>query len=120
MMKLTAHGTIKPRKGMNRTEAKYGQHLELRLRAGQIAWYKFEGITFKLADDTRYTPDFVLMLTDGTIECHEVKGFWRDDAKVKIKVAAEMFPFVFRSVMLKHGGWEITCFGGEVEKEAAV
>lgn len=29
------------------------------------------------------------------MECHEVKGFWTDDAKVKIKVAAEQYPFRF-------------------------
>ena len=35
------------------------------------------------------------MLGDGTLECHEVKGHWEDDARVKIKCAAEKFPFRF-------------------------
>ena len=29
---------------------------------------------------------------------HEVKGYWQDDAKVKIKVAAEMYPLRFVAV----------------------
>lgn len=99
---------------MNGLESKYAAMLEDRKIAGEIAWYKFEGITLKLADNTRYTPDFAVMLSDGVMEMHEVKGFWRDDAKIKIKVAAEMFPFRFvsaRNVSKKSGGgWHIEEF----------
>ena len=35
------------------------------------------------------------MVASGQIEVHEVKGFWTDDALVKIKVAAAKFPFRF-------------------------
>ena len=80
---------------------------------GQIAWFAFEGITFKLADDTRYTPDFAVMNADGTMEMHEVKGsldYIQDDAKVKIKVANDMFPFRFFLVApitkKRGGGWQ--------------
>ena len=38
------------------------------------------------------------MLTTGEMECHEVKGFWQDDARVKIKIAAEMYPFRFIAI----------------------
>jgi hypothetical protein len=55
------------------------------------------------------------MLADGSIELHEVKGFFEDDAKVKVKVAASMFPFVFRLVRAKAkrdgGGFEIVEVG---------
>ncbi|WJZ69964.1 DUF1064 domain-containing protein [Vibrio phage PVP-XSN] len=80
---------------MNKTEQEYEQQLKWRQRAGEIAWYKFEGVKLRLADSTFYTPDFFVMLSDGTLEVHEVKGHWRDDARVKIKVAADMYPFVF-------------------------
>lgn len=107
--KNQALGRLKPGK-QNKTEAEYAQVLELRRQAGQIEWYKFEGITFKIADDTRYTPDFAVMNADGTMEMHEVKGFFTDDAKVKVKVAADMFPFQFiliRKLAKKYGGgWE--------------
>jgi hypothetical protein len=93
--------------GMNKTEAAYDAHLDLRQRVGEIQWRRFEGWKFKLADLTWYTPDFAVMLADGSLEAHEVKGFWEDDARVKIKVAAEMYPVRFvavKAVAKKHGG----------------
>lgn len=108
-----ARGRRKPGK-MNPTEAEYAKALERRKVAGEIAWYEFERITFKLADNTRYTPDFAVMLASGEIEIHEVKGFWRDDARVKIKVAADRFPFRFLAVSERSkksgGGWDVEEF----------
>lgn len=83
----------------------------------EVEEFRFEGMVLRLAERTRYTPDFMVLLSDGTIEFHEVKGSWRapgqEDSRVKIKVAAEMFPwFVFRSVVAKKlakkfgGGWD--------------
>ena len=99
---------------MNKTEDAYAQTLELRKRAGEIAWYRFEGLKLRLADKTFYTPDFAVMLADGQIECHEVKGYWLEDARAKIKVAAEMYPFRFiaaKSGAQKNGaGWEREVF----------
>lgn len=49
------------------------------------------------------------------MELHEVKGYWEDDARVKIKVAAEAF-WMFRFIAIKArpkkegGGWEIEEF----------
>lgn len=83
---------------MNKTEAAYAVVLEVRKHAGEIVWYKFEGIKFRLADNTFYTPDFAIMMADGLIEIHEVKGHWQDDARVKIKVAADAYPFKFIAV----------------------
>jgi hypothetical protein len=98
----------------NRTEAAYEAHLMLRLHAGEIAWFKFEGIKLRLADNTFYTPDFAVMLTDDTIEIHEVKGYWEDDARVKIKVAADLYPFRFIAVTAeakkRGGGWKVEEF----------
>lgn len=91
--------------GMNKTEAAYADLLESKRRAGLLREYHFQALTLKLADDTRYTPDFFVVATDGTVECHEVKGFWRDDAKVKIKVAARQFPFRFIAVRYVKKTW---------------
>lgn len=95
---------------MNKTEAAYAEHLAHREWMKEVLWWKFEGLTFRLADRLRYTPDFVVMLASGFIECHECKGFWADDAKVKIKTAAAMFPFRFVAVKRRTkkdgGGWE--------------
>ncbi|MGU7780510.1 hypothetical protein [Burkholderia sp. PU8-34] len=95
---------------MNQTEKRYATHLEARRQAGEIVWYRFEGIKFRLADNTFYTPDFAVMLSDGRLEAHEVKGYWQDDARVKIKVAADQYPIRFIAVKANPkkagGGWQ--------------
>ena len=99
---------------MNKTEAAYDAHLAALQHAGQIQWRKFEGLKLRLADNTFYTPDFAVMSADGVIECHEVKGFWQDDARAKIKVAADLYPFRFLAVRVKPkkegGGWAVEAF----------
>lgn len=94
---------------MNKTERAYSDYLELQKRAGKLDWYRFEGIKLRLADSTFYTPDFAVMAMDGVMEMHEVKGFWTDDARVKIKVAADQYPFRFLAFKAKSkkdgGGW---------------
>lgn len=99
---------------MNGTEAAYAVHLDTRKAGREILDYWFEAMTFKLADGCRYTPDFVVQMVDGLIEVHEVKGHWEDDALVKIKVAAELFPFRFLAVQKiaqkAGGGWTIREF----------
>jgi len=91
---------------MNKTEAAYAENLEAKKRAGVIVDWKFEAVKFRLADRTFYTPDFFVINPD-TIELIEVKGFWRDDARVKIKVARQMFPwFEWTAVQAYKGGWK--------------
>lgn len=95
---------------MNQTESAYAQLLETRKRAGEVVWYRFEGLKLRLADATFYTPDFAVMLEDGTLECHEVKGHWTDDARVKIKVASEMYPLRFIAIRRVKKTWEVESF----------
>lgn len=100
---------------MNKTEVAYDQHLGLRLAAGELVWYRFEAIKLRLAPKTFYTPDFAMITAAGELAFHEVKGHWEDDARVKIKVAAEMYPF-FRFVAVQKvakrdgGGWRMEGF----------
>ena len=108
-LRMARPGRTKRPGTMNKLEEAYSWVLEARKRAGEIQWWGYEKITLKLAPDTRYTPDFALLLADDALEFHEVKGsFFRDDAKVKIKVAAAMFPFKFLLVRKSGRGWEIT------------
>ncbi|HGV3509231.1 TPA: DUF1064 domain-containing protein [Klebsiella michiganensis] len=99
---------------MNKTEEAYCQHLELRKRYGEIVWYRFEGIKLRLADNTLYTPDFSVMLANGQMEMHEVKGYWTDDARVKTKVAADQYPFrvigITKLPAKAGGGWKVEEF----------
>ncbi len=98
---------------MNKTELEFSWILEQRKRRGEILDYTFEAITFNLADRTTYTPDFVIIMRDG-FELVDVKARgmakevkskksgkvykqrWsskRDDAAVKIKCCARLFPW---------------------------
>ena len=94
---------------MNKTEEAYATLLKDLQQSGIVAWFKFEGVKLRLADSTFYTPDFAVMLTNGQMEMHEVKGFWQDDARAKIKIAADIYPFRFMAVRPKPkkegGGW---------------
>lgn len=122
-MRATARPPRRP-KGMNKTEAAYAQVLELRKQAGEIRDYRFEPITFKLAPSqgdnkgTTYAPDFEVVNAEGHFEYHEVKSWWnrperhaswKDDALVKIKVAAAQFPervFIGAEGRCRKGLWE--------------
>lgn len=97
--------------GMNKTEQRRGIELEAMKRSGLIAAWWYEKVTLKLADDTRYTPDFLVQELDGTLRFEETKGFWRDDAKVKIKVAAALYPFRFTSLVWEKTGWKTVEYG---------
>lgn len=104
---------------MNKTEAAYAMHLEAQRRLGLIEWFNYEGIKLKLADKTFYTPDFAVMMPDGMIELHDVKGTTRDKvtkaskpfvhddgSTIKIKIAASLYPLQFATVWLdKLEGW---------------
>lgn len=99
---------------MNKLEADYAAYLREAQIGGEVEWFAFEGIKLRLADSTFYTPDFFVMNRDGMLECHEVKGYWEEDARVKIKVAAALFPFAFRAVQRlakkEGGGWRFEFF----------
>lgn len=99
---------------MNKTEEAYAAHLERLKGLGWVVWYRFEGLKLRLADNTFYTPDFAVMDARYELQCHEVKGFWTDDARVKIKVAAEMYPIKFIAVKAQSkkngGGWDHEVF----------
>jgi len=104
-----ARGSVVAKDGMNSLERRYADHLHKRQMAGEVHSFAFERHNLKLADKTYYKPDFEVMLPDGSIEFHEVKGYMQEDANVKIKVAAEQFPqFVFRLVQWDRlEGWKI-------------
>lgn len=93
---------------MNKTEAAYAMHLAARqmgLCNGGVAAFWFEGITLKIGHDTRYTPDFLVQMADGSLECHDTKGWDTEPAAaVKERVSSTMFPlFVFKEVRYEGG-----------------
>lgn len=99
----------------NKTEIAYEEKvLKPALQAGEILWYRFEPISLKLAQNTHYRPDFMVLTRNRELEVHEVKGFWTDDARAKTKIAAALFPFRFiavrRARKSEGGGWAIEEF----------
>lgn len=106
---------------MNKLEHNYSLRLEAMKRNGLIAGWSFNDVTLRLGHDTRYTPDFCvwLMATEREnvslrMEFHETKGgFYRDDARVKLQVAARQTPWAtFYLCKFTKGAWTIT----EVER----
>jgi len=99
---------------MSGYEQTYAAVLKVRKDLGKVADFKFESVKLRLADNTFYTPDFFILMPDGAIELHEVKGSWgapnQDKSRVKLKVAAEQYPyFTFKAVtkqaVKNGGGW---------------
>lgn len=96
----------------NKTEQQYIAELLVRPEVKSV---DFEAVKFRLADGAWYTPDCMVTMKDGTVEFHEVKGFWREAARIRIKVVAKDFPqWTFRAVQKKKkkdgGGWKVETF----------
>lgn len=101
-----ARGWVK-RGTMNRTESAYATKLE---QDPTVLWWKYEGLKFRLADNTFYTPDFAVMRTDLSLEAHEVKGFWQEAARTRIKIAADLYPLKFLAIKLVKREWVVEVF----------
>jgi len=109
----------KPAAYQSNIEQAYAGHLMMLAHAKQILWCSHEPINLRLAPRTYYLPDFMYLNSDGQLWIDEVKAFrknknkahWEDDALVKIKVAAELHPYLrFRGVTKKMGTWEYRYF----------
>jgi hypothetical protein len=101
-----------PSDGMNKLERAFRDLvLEPAWVRGDLARYYREPVKLRLAGRTWYMPDFLVA------ECMEypvmrltlveVKGFMRDDAAVKLKVAASLYPH-FRWLLVRRervAGW---------------
>jgi hypothetical protein len=92
---------------MNSLEARYADEvLEKAVEDGTANSWFFESVRLKLSQKTFYTPDFMVLMADGTVSFREVKGFLREDAAVKFKWAREAYPFFeFRMLGRKSGQW---------------
>jgi hypothetical protein len=90
---------------LNKTEKAFLRHLR-RLNPPYLG---IQNITLKLGDDCRYTPDLNHINENGRLVFIEIKGWMRDDALVKLKVAARTFPLFDFVLVRKTGtGWSIT------------
>ncbi|WP_197489031.1 DUF1064 domain-containing protein [Planctomyces sp. SH-PL14] len=110
---------------MSKTEERYAAALEARAAAKEIAEFHFEHVKLRLADNTFYTPDFMVIHNDQTMEFIEVKGSWnapnQDKSRVKLKVAAEThqwarFSAVVPIAQKNGGGWDVEQIGPHKER----
>lgn len=108
--KAWAASLNKSKRQMNKWESEYAQELEMQRRVGAVQWFEYEPFRLRLTANTGYTPDFAAV-EHGILRFIEVKGFLRDDANIKFKMAAELFPFEFIMLRKKRvsegGGWEV-------------
>lgn len=99
---------------MNKTEAEYIRLLEMKQQAGEIKSIHYNKLKFHVGGKRCwYSPDVLVVKSDGRMEIHEVKGDWvYEDARVKYNACAEkydMFDWYFAQKKRKEG-WIITKF----------
>lgn len=88
--------------GMNKTERSFW----MRAREAYGDDVYREPFKLRLAGRTWYTIDFLISTEGCRYDCYEIKGFMRDDAAVKLKVAAEQYPcFSFTLVTREKQIW---------------
>lgn len=76
----------------SKLEARYAGYIEALKFAGEIRTIRYEAIRLEIAPKTTILPDFYVERPDRSCELHEVKGFMREDAWIKLKVAARQWP----------------------------
>lgn len=80
----------------NKTEAVY--RAEVIGRRTDVAAVHYEGITVRMANGHRYTPDWVVVTASGRIECHEVKGGYALHSHQRARLAFDQarieFPWI--------------------------
>ncbi len=94
----------------NKTEARY--RAEMIDRRSDIAAVHYEGLTLRMANGHRYTPDWVVVTTVGRIECHEVKGGYALQSQQRARLAFDQarveFPWLGWVWAVKtNDGWKV-------------
>jgi hypothetical protein len=98
-----------PDDGMNKLERAFSEELKCHHRL--VRRWEFQLVTFRLGGSVRYTPDFDVWpnpASDWRFTLVETKGWLREDARDKLKVAAGLFPeFRWLLVYRKKAIWRI-------------
>ncbi len=91
---------------LNKTEQRYWEILQSRPGIYRAAHHT---IKLQLAEKCWYTPDFSFMDARGLVFVETKGAFERDDAIVKLKTAARLFPqFTFIKAKFVKGQWTET------------
>lgn len=103
-----AKGVSKEPAFKSKLERAYWVYLGARKSRGELRDFRYEALKVRLADGAWFTCDFMVMANDDVLELHETKGFMREAAHVRLKVAAEQFPFRFFLVKKSRDGFDLT------------
>lgn len=93
--------------GPTKTEAEYARRF-------LTPAARFEGLTIRMANGHRYTPDFVTFGADGRFECHEVKGSYRLGSYQRARLAFDQARLEYPSwrwvwaERSRDGSWRVT------------
>lgn len=96
--------------GLNKTERAYLAELKFMYPNAEIFP---QALSFRIGNGANFRPDFIVrrhFAGSGLyLEAHETKGFKREAAAVRIKVAASMYPWIkfFLVTKRKGSGWDI-------------
>lgn len=87
-------------KKLNKTERRFYDEFS---KKPETLWMGVHAFRLRLGPNTHYTPDFEILDRTGTLSIVDVKGtFTREDAQLKIKMAARLFP-MFRFIKAEWG-----------------
>lgn len=101
-----------PASKLNKTEQAWADELEQQRARREIVWWRAHVFNVRLADNTFYRTDFLVLRADMVLEIHEVKGeYVTDKGQMKIKLCAEVLPVIPVVKMTKlskknGGGWK--------------
>lgn len=94
-----ALGTLVAPKYRSDLERRYADEvLEPERLAGEILGWWYEPMTLHLGGGVKYKPDFGVLPKSREYRFIETKGFWREAARARIKLAASIFPFPFTAI----------------------
>lgn len=100
-------------RGMNGMERACGKYLDQLKLAGQVLWWAFQPVRLLIAQGDRsayYRPDFWVQIADRSFQFWETKGFEREAAIVRLKVAAGLYPIPFILMKRDGNGWRREVF----------
>ena len=105
------------RREPNKTETAY--RAEVLERRGDVTEIRYEGLTFRMQNGHRYTPDWLVVGDTGQIECHEVKGRYALQSQQRARLAFDQarveypwFEWVWATRVKR--GWDVDSQAKEV------
>lgn len=76
----------------SKKEARYYSELKIRQKAGEVLFF-LRQVPISLPGNVKYVVDFLVFLTDGSVEFIDVKGMSTPLFIAKKKMVEELYPF---------------------------